>query len=385
MNKCIRISEFAKELFTDPKVAEQAGQIMKGIMVARSPRVSDIAANMPGSEAASYKRVQRFLQHNEPQETLRLMFNEEADFVIVDPTEIERPHAHKTGYVGTLKDGRTKGFWMLTLATPLRGRAIPFHFLTYSSRTFEDQPSSRNLEHFKAIQEIQQLVGSRPIVFDREFSYCGLLQSLVEADVKFVVRLKTGANAPNFYYEADQKSPLQLLIAPINRPRIYRQVYYMGKVCLNVIGIWRYGFTEPIWIMTNMPPYTGLALYNQRMKIEICFRDLKSLLHIDKVMNKSQVYLNKMLAMVMLAYAVSVVVGEAIRDVQYAQVSPDDLNLLTVPVDNKRSRWYLFSGPFLLLKQRYRLDKCTLRKIVTAALLIFTHLVFANVRTLVRT
>ena len=385
MNKCIRISEFAKELFTDPKAAEQAGQIMRGIMVGRSPRVSDIAASMPGSEAASYKRVQRFLQHNEPQEALRLMFNEEADFVIADPTEIERPHAHKTGYVGTLKDGRTKGFWMLTLATPLRGRAIPFHFLTYSSRTFEDQPSSRNLEHFKAIQEIQQLVGSRPIVFDREFSYCGLLQSLVEADVKFVVRLKTGANAPNFYYEADQKSPLQLLIAPINKPRIYRQVYYMGKVCLNVIGIWRYGFTEPIWIMTNMPPYTGLALYNQRMKIEICFRDLKSLLHIDKVMHKSQVYLNKMLAMVMLAYAVSVVIGEAIRDVQYAQVSPDDLNLLSIPVGDQRSRWHLFSGPFLLLKQRYRLDRYTLRKIVTAALLIFSHLVFANVRTFVRT
>lgn len=383
MNKFIRISEFAKELFTDTKTAEQASQIMNGIMETRSPRVSDIAARMPGSEAASYKRVQRFLQQNEPEEALRLLFNEEADFVIGDPTEIERPHAHKTGYVGTLKDGKTKGFWMMTLATPLRGRAIPFHFQTYSSRTFEDQPSSRNLEHFKAIQEIQQLIGSRPIVFDREFSYCGLLQSLVEADVKFVIRLKMGANPPSFYYEADQKSPLQLLIAPINKPRIYRQVYYMGKVCLNVIGIWRFGFTEPIWIMTNMAPYTGLALYNKRMKIEVCFRDLKSLLHIDKVMNKSQVYLNKMLAMVMLAYAVSVVVGEAIRDVQYAQVSPDELNLLTIPEVEKRSRWFLFSGPFLLLKQRFRLDKSTLRKIVNAALLIFSHLVFANVRTLV--
>jgi hypothetical protein len=29
--------------------------------------------------------------------------------------------------------------------------------------------------------------------------------------------------------------------------------------------------------MTNMAPYTGLALYNKRMKIEVCFRDLKSL------------------------------------------------------------------------------------------------------------
>jgi hypothetical protein len=385
MDKCIRISEFAKQLFIDQKTAEQAGQIMQGIMSRRSPRLSDIAASMPGSEAASYKRIQRFLYKNDPQEALRLLFNEEADFVIGDPTEIERPHAEKTAYVGTLKDGQTKGFWMLTLATPLRGRAIPFHFLTYSSRTFEDQPSSRNLEHFKAIQEIQQLIGSKPIVFDREFSYCGLLESLVESETHFVIRLNMRANPPNFYYDAEQKRPLQLLIAPISKPQIYRQVYYMGKVCLNVIGIWKHGFKDPIWIMTNMDPEAGLALYYKRMKIEICFRDLKSLLNIDKVMNKSQVYLDKMLAMVMLAYAVSVVVGEAIRDVQFAQVSPDDLNLLTVPAVDKCSRWYLFSGPFLLLKQRFRLDKRTLRKIVSAALLIFTHLVFANVRTLVRT
>jgi hypothetical protein len=385
MDKFIRISEFAKQLFADQKVAQQASQIMQGIMEARSPRLSDIAAKMPGNVAASYKRIQRFLQEQEPQEALRMLFNEEADFVIGDPTEIERPNADRTGYVGTLMDGETKGFWMLTLATPLRGRAIPFHFLTYSSRTFEDQPSSRNLEHFKAIQEIQQLIGTRPIVFDREFSYRELLNSLVEEGVHFVIRLNMGANPPLFYYDTEQKHPLRLLIAPINKPKIYRQVYYMGSVCLNVVGIWRYGFKEPMWIITNMEPEAGLALYDQRMKIEICFRDLKSLLHIDKVMNKSQRYLDKVLAMVMLVYAVCLMVGEAIRDVQYAQVEPDDLNLLTVPAVEKSSRWYLFSGPFLVLKQRYRLGRRILNRIVAAALQIFTHLIYANVRTLVRT
>ena len=310
-----------------------------------------------------------------------MRFNEEADYVIGDPTEIERPHANKTEYVGTLMDGETKGFWMLTLATPLRGRAIPFHFLTYSSRTFEDQSSSRNLEHFKAIQEIQQLIGTRPIVFDRGFFYRELLNSLVEEGVCFVIRLKMGAHPPHFYYDVEQKHPLRLLIAPINKPKIYRQVYYMGEVCLNVIGIWHYGFKEPVWIMTNMEPEAGLALYEQLMKIEICFRDLKSLLHIDRVMNKSQVYLNKMLAMVMLAYAIILVVGEAIRDVQYAQVAPHEINLLIVPQVDKRSRWFLFSGSFLLLKQRYRLPRRILCQILNAALLIFTQLVFANVRT----
>jgi hypothetical protein len=166
MNKFIRISEFAKHLFTDENTAKQASEIIQGILETRSPRLSDIAAKMLGTEAACYKRIQRFLQENDPQMQLKMLFNEEADFVIGDPTEIERPHADKTEYVGTLKDGETKGFWMLTLATPFRGRAIPFHFITYSSRTIEDQPSSRNLEHFKAIQEIHQLIGRRPIVFD---------------------------------------------------------------------------------------------------------------------------------------------------------------------------------------------------------------------------
>jgi len=308
---------------------------------------------------------------------------------LLNKLEISDAHpdnsAVRTGYVGTLMDGETKGFWMLTLATPPRGRVIPFHFLTYSSRTFEDQPSSRNLEHFKAIQEIQQLIGTRPIVFDREFSYRELLNSLVEEGVHFVIRLNMGANPPLFYYDPEQKHPLRLLIAPINKPKIYRQVYYMGSVCLNVVGIWRYGFKEPMWIITNMEPEAGLALYDQRMKIEICFRDLKSLLHIDKVMNKSQLYLDKMLAVVMLAYAVSVVVGEAIRDVQYAHVDPDKLNLLTVPAVVKSSRWFLFSGPFLVLKHRYCLGRWILSRIVAAALQIFTRLIYANVRTLVRT
>jgi hypothetical protein len=385
MDKSIRIFEFVKQIFTEQKAAQQASEIIEGIMEAQSPRLSDIAAKMTGNEAACYKRIQRFLEEHNPREKLKMLMNEEADFIIGDPTEIDRPHADRTEYVGTLKDGETKGFWMLTLATPLRGRAIPFHFITYSSRTFEDQPSSRNLEHFKAIQEIQRIIGQRPIVFDREFSYRELLNSLVNERVNFVIRLNMGANPPLFYYDPERKHRLRLLVPPINKPVTYRQVYYMGEVCLNVAGIWRYGFNEPMWIITNMEPEAGLALYDQRMKIEICFRDLKSLLHIDKVMNKSHALLDKMLAMVLVAYALSILLGESIRDVQYARVDPEDLNILAVPEVEKTSRWYLFSGPFLLLKQRFRLAKVVLRRVVSEALRMLSHLVYANVRSLVRT
>ena len=64
MNKFIRIFKFSEQLFTDQKTARQASEIMEGNMQARSPRLSDIAARMPGNEAASYKRIQRFFANH---------------------------------------------------------------------------------------------------------------------------------------------------------------------------------------------------------------------------------------------------------------------------------------------------------------------------------
>jgi hypothetical protein len=49
MNKCIRIPDFAEHLFLNPKAVQQASEILEGIMQARSPRLSDIAAHMPGT------------------------------------------------------------------------------------------------------------------------------------------------------------------------------------------------------------------------------------------------------------------------------------------------------------------------------------------------
>ena len=386
MNKFTRISEFTKYLFTDKKQANKASAVLEGILDAKSPRISDIADEMRGEYEANYKKVQRFLAESSPKEQLRMLFNEEAEFVIGDPTEIERPNAWKTEYVGTLKDGKTKGFWMLTFATAIRGRAIPFHFLTYSSRTFDEQVSSRNLEHHKAIQEIIQLIGDRPVIFDREFSYLELLNSLLEAELQFIIRLDLRANPPHFYYDQEQKQRLRLRIAPTGKPKIYRQVYYMGQVKMNVIGIWQYGFKDPIWIMTTMEPEQALKFYFKRMKIEISFRDLKSLLQIDKVMHRLQTRLEKMLALVMIAYAISILIGEAIRDVQYAHVDPENIDLLAIPETDKRSKWHSFSGPFLLLKRRCRLQYQQLRKIVTAVLKLFADLVFGKyVRSFVRT
>jgi hypothetical protein len=130
-----------------------------------------------------------------------------APFIIADPTEIERPHAYRTPYVGILKDGKTRGFVALILSTPYRGWAIPCGLVTYSSRTISEEELSRNLYHFRAFNSVKELLGERPLVLDREFSYKGLLEALVLEEVHFVIRLNMGSHPPKFYDDEGREIP----------------------------------------------------------------------------------------------------------------------------------------------------------------------------------
>ena len=69
-------------------------------------------------EAPSGLMIQRFLRQADPKAALLRLSQADAPFVTGDPTEMPRPQARKTSYVGTLKDGTTRGFWLLLLATP---------------------------------------------------------------------------------------------------------------------------------------------------------------------------------------------------------------------------------------------------------------------------
>jgi len=141
-----------------------------------------------------------------------------------------------------------------------------------------------------------------------------------------VIRLNQGSKPPKFYYDARQKRELKLRLAPGEGPKIYRQVYYQGILLVNLVGVWEEGFKSPLWIITNLAPEEGLRIYKLRTKIEVCFRDLKNLLHMDKVMNKFRTYLEKVLALILLTYAIALLIGEAIRDVRLAHVEPDKVS-----------------------------------------------------------
>ena len=317
LDEVIRPSDlepFVQELFAED--ATQVSRVLHGILRAQSPRLSEISHAMEGtSPGANYKALHRFVGTVDPWMPLLRLFDERAPFVLGDVTEIPRPHARKTPYVGKLKDGKTRGFWMLVLGTPRGGRAIPFHFVTYSSQTISDEVTSRNAEHRRALSTASELLRGVPIIFDREFSYEGLLDELQAAEQPFVIRLNTG----NRVRLTDEEGcPVELALSP-GKERFIRDVYYKGRIRVNLAGKWRKGCQEPLWVITSLDPEKGLQLYEARMKIDESFKDLKSLLHLDKLMNKDRERMEKMIALTLIAYALAYLVGEVAREQLYTQ------------------------------------------------------------------
>jgi hypothetical protein len=74
---------------------------------AQSPRLTNIAEKMNGNSNSSYKKIQRFVKKVDLKRLLLRFYQEDAEFVIGDPTEMERYKAPKTSYVGVLNDGKT--------------------------------------------------------------------------------------------------------------------------------------------------------------------------------------------------------------------------------------------------------------------------------------
>jgi hypothetical protein len=115
MKQSIKASPFLSHVFDDERTARQAAAIVEGMLAAQSPRLARIAQHMPGAPAANYKAIQRFIRRVDLPAQLWRLFQSDAEFVIGDPTEIPRPEAYKTSYVGKLKNarpGRSRWSWV---------------------------------------------------------------------------------------------------------------------------------------------------------------------------------------------------------------------------------------------------------------------------------
>ncbi len=158
---------------------------------------------------------------------------------------------------------------------------MPFGFVCYSSRTLKTEASSHNLEHRRCLRHVKELIGGKILVLDREFSYESLMQALVEEQIPFVIRLNLGRHQLTLLDDEFGRVKLHMT----RRKQVSdRGLRHKGNVRVNVGGMWPKGLKEPLWVITNLDPEQGLFIYQQRTNIEESFKDLKSLLCIDKIM-----------------------------------------------------------------------------------------------------
>lgn len=307
-----KLVPFTEGLFD--REEEKAARILWSILESRSPRKSDWSQVFSeSSEGANYRTIDRVLPKLEPKKALMRLYDPESPFVLVDPTEIERKQAKSTNYVGRLSDGKTLGFWTVVFSQPYRGRAIPFHFGIYSEATIGQEATSRNLQWREMLWQIKELVGDVPLIFDREFSASRWLKTLEEAGCRWVVRLNKGSGVK---FTDEEGDGVPLLVDKGERKEI-EGVYYQGEVEVNIAAFWQEGHKEPLWVMGNLPPERLIEVYGQRMKIEQTFKDSKSLMNLEKVMNKGREQLEKTLALVLVAYSLALMIGEGARDEAY--------------------------------------------------------------------
>jgi len=93
------------------------------------------------------------------------------------------------------------------------GVAVPLRHLLLadSSQTIEEEVTSRNPEHRRALATASGLLRDVSIVFDGEFSYEALLRDLKREKQPFVIRLNTG----NGVQRTDKAgNPIALALAP---------------------------------------------------------------------------------------------------------------------------------------------------------------------------
>jgi hypothetical protein len=97
-------------------------------------------------------------------------------------------------------------------------------------------------------------------------------------------------------------------------------------------------------------------------EIEQTFKDCKDLLHLTKLVNKQQRYLEQVIALVLIAYVIGLWCGDVIRDVVYGKLPVEKLkeNLFgNSQVDvGKYPKWLNYSGLFVNIR------KCSLTNIL---------------------
>jgi len=130
------------------------------------------------------------------------------------------------------------------------------------------------------------------------------------------VRPYVGLNPALTFEKGDFSRTLSLALQPGKR-RSCQGVRQKGLIRVNVAGYWDPEFREPLQVIPFIEDsQQAIQLYLKRMIIEEHFRDLKNLLQLNRLRNKSRKNMEKLVALVCIAYATRLIeAGGKMREI----------------------------------------------------------------------
>lgn len=333
----------------DSKMNDMVGAIIYGFQRCKKLRISSIAAALPGNYESNSKSISRTLERLEVDqlvESLLSFIAQGTKYLLLDLTEMTRKDAEHTDYIGYLKDGKTRGYNILSMSIPFKGRSKVIFATIISSAIIANSTTGKWKLIQEALLQLIPILQSMIIIIDREFCNEEMLNFFQAHNIRYAIRLKVGAGRGEITI-ANKKGKRISISLQRGTKKNWEGVYYKGKVRVNIAAEWPCHMPEPLYVITNCLPREGLKCYKIRMKIEESFKDVKDKLGFIKVMNKKMANALKLILIGLLAYNIFMLIGECLRDI-------------VLPPRERRK----FSGLHLLFSMIYRYTRTKLKKAI---------------------
>lgn len=312
---------------SDPRLQRGFAQIINSLVTTKSCIMSEWARSAYNF-AAFVKKCYRFFRNPRidwqiSQTILQFLlprFDKKKYIpVLIDPSFIENKILGVPTKTRADQEKATKGFYLLSAALPVRGRAISF----FQSRWRNTQINYLIEDSFnklirrqliKIINLLKPVLSKAVFIMDRGFGYDYFFKTFIDLNVNYVVRIRDINThvVPIKNKRNQKKCKIKDLVARVSNEPIMFTVLYKETTPLNIV-ISKRG--NHAWVLATSLGYLDdtIRLYAKRMKIEEAFKDWKSTgFDIEKMLIRQWDLVPKLIWCVVIAHMILYLLGEAV-------------------------------------------------------------------------
>jgi hypothetical protein len=237
--------------------------------------------------------------------------------ILIDPSFV------KNKFLGVLTKTKRdqvkaeKGFFLLSAALPVEGRAISFFQCCWrnshiSYRVYNSFNQLMRMQFIKILKLLDSVKDKTVFVIDRGFGYDYFFTTCKELNAHFVIRVRDLKTHIIKVRGKKEMSISELVTSVLSAGPVIYHVKYKGYLDINLVIVKK---GKSVWVIaTDLDdPQEVVKLYRQRMKIEETFKDWKKTgFDIERLQIRQWDLLPKMIWCVVIAHLILYLLGETI-------------------------------------------------------------------------